>query len=183
MGKLLPPHNVSTVAKNVWESRGRARQLNWTVLITGVYIEPTIYALQTYFLPEPRVLPYKPQYKAIPSFALEYLQKIKCSYYRCMYKTQNICFADYFLTDPRILPYKPVYKAIPSLALGYWQKINSENSEHETKIIKLLRESTKAFNGILSVKEKRYRTTYYLVFTRKCHVSVALLGNAVWPRL
>jgi len=87
------------------------------------------------------------------------------------------------MTDPRILPYKPVYKAIPSLALGYWQKMNPENTEHEIKIKKFQRESTKAFNGILRVKEQCYRTTYYSLFTRKCHVSVALLANAVWPRL
>jgi len=89
----------------------------------------------------------------------------------------------YFLNDPRLLPYKPVYKAIPSLTLGYLQKINSENLEHETKITKFQRENSKAFNGILSVKEKRYRTIYYSLFTKKWRVSVALVVNAVRSRL
>jgi hypothetical protein len=41
--KLLPPYDVSTVAQNVWESRGTARQLNVTVRITGVNTEPKKY--------------------------------------------------------------------------------------------------------------------------------------------
>jgi hypothetical protein len=28
IGKLLPPYDISTVVKNVWESRGMAGQLN-----------------------------------------------------------------------------------------------------------------------------------------------------------
>jgi len=63
------------------------------------------------------------------------------------------------------------------------QKINSENLEQETKVTTFQRENTKAFNGILSVKEKRYRAIYYSLFTRKWRVSVALLVNAVRSRL
>lgn len=99
-GKLFPPYDVSTVARNAWESTGMARQLNWTVLITGEYIEPTICALQTSFPTDPRISPYKPEYKAIPSFALGYLQKISCSSYWCIYRTHNICLADLFSDRP-----------------------------------------------------------------------------------
>jgi len=100
IGKLLPPYDVSTVAENVWESRGMARQLNCSVLITGEYTESTIYALQTCFPTDPRISPYKPEYKAIPSFALGYLQKINCSYYWCTYRTYNICLANLFSDRP-----------------------------------------------------------------------------------